>query len=67
MREDLARGTKELVDAGLLEITEHVYSSHGEPRRRNVYKLRVERLAAFDPGEVPTGGEVLVDFDSLAP
>ena len=47
------RGTKELVDAGLLEITEHVYASHGEPRRRNVYKLHLERLSLFDPGAVP--------------
>lgn len=46
------RGTKELVDAGLLEITEHVYASYGEPRRRNIYKLRLERLSVFDPGEV---------------
>lgn len=47
------RGTKELVDAGLLEVTEQVYASYGEPRRRNIYKLRLERLAIFDPGKIP--------------
>lgn len=44
------RGTQELRDAGLLEVREDVYSSQGEPRRRNVYKLRLERLDEFDPG-----------------
>ena len=46
------RGTKELEQAGLLDITEHVYASHGEPRRRNVYTLHLERLTIFDPGEI---------------
>lgn len=45
------RATEELRDAGLLDITEQVFSSRGEPRRRNVYKLRLNRLESFDPGD----------------
>ena len=48
------KATKELVDAGLLDIREDVYSSHGEPRRRNVYTLHLERLSVFDPGDTMT-------------
>lgn len=44
------RGTQELRDAGLLEVKEEVYSSQGEPRRRNVYILHLDRLDEFDPG-----------------
>jgi hypothetical protein len=44
------RGTQELRDAGLLEVREEVYSSQGEPRRRNVYILHLDRLDEFDPG-----------------
>lgn len=44
------RGTRELREAGLLEVREDVYSSQGEPRRRNVYRLHMERLDEFDPG-----------------
>lgn len=55
------RGTAELVALGLLEITEQVYASQGEPRRRNVYKLRLERLGALDPYDSP--GISLGDVD----
>lgn len=44
------RGTQELRAAGLLEVKEDVYSSQGEPRRRNVYILHLDRLEKFDPG-----------------
>jgi hypothetical protein len=44
------RGTKELRDAGLLEVEEEVFSSYGEPRKRNVYTLHLDRLRDFDPG-----------------
>lgn len=44
------RGTQELREAGLLEVREDVYPSHGEPRRRNVYFLQLDRLDEFDPG-----------------
>lgn len=44
------RGTRALREAGLLEVREDVYSSQGEPRRRNVYFLRLDRLDEFDPG-----------------
>lgn len=47
------RGTKELREAGLLDVREEVYPSHGEPRRRNVYTLHLDRLSDYDPGEVP--------------
>jgi hypothetical protein len=45
------RGTRELREAGLLDVREEVFSSQGEPRRRNVYTLRLDRLTEFDPGE----------------
>lgn len=45
------RGARELREAGLLEVTEQVFSSQGEPRRRNIYTLRLDRLATYDPGE----------------
>lgn len=45
------RGCRELSEAGLLEVTNQVFSSHGEPRRRNVYSLRLDRLNTLDPGE----------------
>ena len=44
------RGTQELREAGLLEVKEEVYSSQGEPRRRNVYILHLDRLDEVDPG-----------------
>lgn len=44
------RGTRELRDAGLLVVREDVYSSQGEPRRRNVYTLHLDNLSEFDPG-----------------
>ncbi|EYR65027.1 hypothetical protein N866_18835 [Actinotalea ferrariae CF5-4] len=44
------RGTQELKDAGLLDVTEQVFSSQGEPRRRNLYVLHLDRLEAYDPG-----------------
>lgn len=44
------RGTRDLREAGLLDVREQVYSSQGEPRRRNVYTLHLERLDEFDPG-----------------
>ncbi len=47
------RATKELVERGLLEVEVHTYSSHGEPRRRNFYKLRLNNLDAYAPFEVP--------------
>lgn len=48
------KASKELVEAGLLDIREDVYSSHGEPRRRNVYTLHLERLSVVDPGDTMT-------------
>jgi hypothetical protein len=47
------RATKELVDRGLLEVEVHTYSSSGEPRRRNLYRLRLDNLEAYAPFEVP--------------
>lgn len=47
------RATKELVDRGLLEVEVRTYSSNGEPRRRNIYKLTLENLERFAPFEVP--------------
>lgn len=47
------KGTKELREAGVLHIREEVYPSYGEPRRRNVYTLHLDRLSLYDPGEVP--------------
>jgi hypothetical protein len=44
------RGAKELREAGLLDIKEQVFSFQGEPRRRNLYTLHLDRLPAFDPG-----------------
>lgn len=44
------RGCEELKRAGLLTVDEHVYSASGEPRRRNVYTLHLDRLTQFDPG-----------------
>jgi hypothetical protein len=45
------RGTRALREAGLLNVKEEVFSSQGEPRRRNVYTLHLDRLTSFDPGE----------------
>ena len=45
------RACRELREAGLLDVREDVFSSRGEPRRRNNYTLRLDRLATFDPGE----------------
>lgn len=47
------KGTKELRKAGLLDVDEVVYPSHGEPRRRNVYTLHLDRISNYDPGETP--------------
>jgi len=44
------RGCQELKEAGLLTVDEQVYSAYGEPRRRNVYTLHLDRLTQFDPG-----------------
>lgn len=55
------RGCRELREAGLLEVTEHVFSSHGEPRRRNVYSLRLDRLKTLDPGEFDADADAAVD------
>lgn len=44
------RGTQELREAGLLDVKEQVFSSQGEPRRRNLFTLHLDRLDAFDPG-----------------
>lgn len=48
-----ASATKELVDAGLLDVETEIVLSYGEPRRRNVYKLHVARLSSYDPGKAP--------------
>lgn len=47
------RATKELVDRGLLEVEVRTYSSNGEPRRRNVYKLTLDNMEDYPPFEVP--------------
>lgn len=44
------RGSRELQEAGILDVTPQVYSFQGEPRRRNLYKLHLDRLDEFDPG-----------------
>ncbi len=44
------RGTQELREAGLLDVKEQVFSSQGEPRRRNLFTLHLDRLEDFDPG-----------------
>lgn len=44
--------TKELREAGLLDVEEKVFSYQGEPRRRNVYSLHLDRLGQFDPGQL---------------
>lgn len=46
------KATQELCEAGLLEVKVEVHSSRGEPRRRNLYRLHLERLGAFAPGEM---------------
>lgn len=51
------RSVAELREAGLLEVREHIQPSRGEPRRRNLYTLRLERLENFDPGDVPVSEE----------
>lgn len=49
------RATRELEDAGLLTVEREVYEDRGEPRRRNLYTLRLDLLSAMDPGgAVPT-------------
>lgn len=50
-----AAATKDLVDAGLLDVEAKTLSYQGEPRRRNIYKLHHERLDEFDPGALPPG------------
>lgn len=50
------KATRELVDAGLLSIHTEIYSSNGEPRRRNVYTLHPDRLETHGPS-----GNVLTD------
>ncbi|MDF0531664.1 hypothetical protein P0W64_19185 [Tsukamurella sp. 8F] len=50
------KATRELVDAGLVTVHDHVYAFHGEPRRRNVYTLHLERLASGGPGQQPEDG-----------
>lgn len=47
------KATRELVDAGLLSIRSEVYSSNGEPRRRNVYTLHLGRLETHRPNGDP--------------
>ncbi|MFK0005516.1 hypothetical protein ACIQTZ_00535 [Paenarthrobacter sp. NPDC090520] len=46
------KATKELRESGLLDVEEKVYSFQGEPRRRNVYTLHLDRLGTFDPGDL---------------
>lgn len=46
------RAAAELKEAGLLEVQEEVHQSHGEPRRRNLYRLLLDRLELFDPGQL---------------
>lgn len=46
------KATKELREAGLLDVEEKVYSFQGEPRRRNLYTLHMDRLATFAPGDL---------------
>lgn len=48
------KGTRQLCEAGLLEVTEKVYQSRGEPRRRNDYSLLIDQLAAAGPGDAPS-------------
>jgi hypothetical protein len=43
------RATHELRDLGFLEISENVFKSFGEPRRRNLYDLNIGRLAELPP------------------
>lgn len=52
------RGTRELREAGLLEVREEVYPSQGEPRRRNVYTLHLDRVSSYDPDEVGEDAQV---------
>jgi hypothetical protein len=47
------KATKELREAGLLDIEVSVSSFRGEPRRRNLYTLHIDRIKEFDPGDVP--------------
>jgi hypothetical protein len=44
------KATKELRDAGLLDVEESVTSFRGEPRRRNLYTLHIDVIRQFDPG-----------------
>lgn len=46
------KATRELRDAGLLYVEERIFSYQGEPRRRNVYTLHLDRLGKFDPGDL---------------
>ena len=46
------KATKELREAGLLDVEEKVHSFQGEPRRRNLYTLHIDRLGSFDPGDL---------------
>jgi hypothetical protein len=46
------KATKELREWGLLDVDVKVTSFHGEPRRRNVYTLHLDRLGMFDPGDL---------------
>jgi hypothetical protein len=47
------KATKELRQAGLLDIREEIHAYYSEPRRRNVYTLHLDRVRHFDPGQVP--------------
>lgn len=46
------RATRDLENAGLLEVRRETYASYGEPRRRNVYQLNLDLLSRFSAGEV---------------
>jgi hypothetical protein len=57
------KATKELRDAELLDVREEIYPSRGEPRRRNVYTLHLDRLSAFDPGGKPDADDSDSSFE----
>lgn len=46
------RGSRELVDAGLLTVTSDVKTSHNQRRRRNIYTLHLDVLESFLAGTV---------------
>lgn len=45
------KGTKQLQDAGLLEVNVRVFASRGEPRRRNDYSLLIDQFGLSGPGD----------------